>query len=60
LAYNFQSNRVVKTTYQTIKDSLVKMYTEDIKKWYEYTLYILDRLYDYLEIYRNNTILYCL
>ena len=36
LAYNSQSNRVVETIHQTIRDSLIKICAGDIKKWYEY------------------------
>ena len=38
-AYNSQANRVIETIHQMIRDSLVKMYTGNIKQWYEYALY---------------------
>jgi len=40
LAYNSQSNGVVEMTYRTIRDSLVKICAGNIKKWYEYALYV--------------------
>jgi len=39
-AYNSQANGVVETTHQTIRDSLVKIYHRNIKKWYKHALYV--------------------
>jgi len=39
-AYNLQANGVVETMHWTIKDSLVKIYHGNIKKWYKHAPYV--------------------
>lgn len=40
LAYNSQSNGVVKTAHRTIRDALVKACNGDARHWYHYALHI--------------------
>jgi hypothetical protein len=39
-AYNSQSNGIIETTHQPIRDELVKLCAGEIKKWLEYAPYV--------------------